>query len=107
MLPQKRDAAAALGATLRFVFGALIEVAQPAEILALGVEKEDINLMVSNADLVLLPQLTYRARRQDAQPIKINLAIEPHGQVNVFRFMETTSSPAIGFDPRCRGHRAE
>jgi hypothetical protein len=55
MLPQKWHESTALRPTLRLVFRALIEVAEPTEILSRHVEQEDVDLMVSDAYLLVLP----------------------------------------------------
>jgi len=53
---QKPHAPTALRSTLRLVFRALIEVAESTEILSRQVEQEDVNLMVSDAHLLVLPK---------------------------------------------------
>ncbi len=56
MLLQKSHVPAALRSTLRLVLRALVEVAEPTEILSRHVEKEDVDLMLSDAHLLVLPQ---------------------------------------------------
>ena len=68
-LSPKGNVAAVHGAALRLVLRALIEPAEPAAICAGSVEKEDVDLMVSNADLLVLPELAHRAAAQDPQPL--------------------------------------
>ena len=56
MLPKKCHLTTAFGAALRLVFRALIEAAQATEVLVSRVEQEHVDLMVSDAHLLLVPE---------------------------------------------------
>ena len=84
VLPQKRHLAAPVGAAFGLVLRALVEAAETAEILAGCVEKEHVDLMVGDADLLLLPELIDRAAAQEAQPLEFSGVIEPDGEIHIF-----------------------
>jgi hypothetical protein len=106
VLTQKGDPAAVHGATVRLVLRALVEAAEPAEIPPGRVEKEHIDLMVSDAGLLLFPELIHRAAAQDAQPVEFGGVIEPHGDIDILGFVnETSSARARGLHSGGRGDR--
>jgi hypothetical protein len=75
MLLQERHLAAAFCLALRLMFRALIEVAESPLVLARRVEKEDVNLMMSDPYRLLLPELMHCAAAKYAQLIEIDRAI--------------------------------
>jgi hypothetical protein len=80
MLLQKRHLAAAVRSALWLVLRALIEVAEAPEVVTGRVEQEDIDLMVGDAHLVVVPESIESLSRQPAQLIKVDDdVIEPHG----------------------------
>src|SRR5688572_9859992 len=56
VLLEKGEIAATVHATLRLVFRALIEAAQATDVLVSRVEQEHVDLMVSDAHLLLVPE---------------------------------------------------
>ena len=56
MLAEKRGVPATLSTTLWLVFRALAEVAQASEIPAGRVQQEGVDLVVSDADLLVVPE---------------------------------------------------
>ena len=94
VLPQERHLAAPVGAAFGLVLRALVEAAETAEILAGRVEKEHLDLIVGDADLLLLPELIHRAAAQEAQPLEFSGVIEPDGEIHIFGFVNMTLSPA-------------
>ena len=107
MLLQKRHLAAAVRSALRLVLRALIEVAEAPDVLTGRVEQEDVDLMVGDAHVIVVPESIESLGRQLAQVVKVDHAIEPYGQVDVLRFVNVASPPAARFKPRRRSDRAE
>ena len=58
MLPKKCHLTTAFGAALRLVFRALIEVAKATEVFVSRVKEKDVDLMVSDSCLPLVPEST-------------------------------------------------
>jgi hypothetical protein len=63
MLFQKQHLAAAVRSALRLVLRTLIEVAEAAEVLTGRVEQEDVDLMVGDAHIVVVPVSIERLSR--------------------------------------------
>ena len=93
MLLEKRHVSASLYLTFRLVFRTLIEVAEATDVLSRCVQQEDVNLMMRDAELLLMPESLQRVRRKSSQIIEVVDTIEPHCQVNVFGFVKKTSPP--------------
>jgi len=95
VLLEKGHVSASRCATLRLVFRTLIESAEATDVLPLCVQQEDVNLMMRDAELLLMPESLQRLRRKPSQIIQAADTIEPHCQVNVFGFVHETSPPPI------------
>jgi hypothetical protein len=98
---QKRHLAAAVRLALRLVLRALIEVAEAPEVLTGRVEQEDVDLMVGDTHVLVVPESIEGLSRQLAQMVEVDDAIEP------CRFVKVASPPAARFRPRRRSDRAE
>ena len=95
MLLEKRHVSASRCATFRLVFRTLIESAEATDVLSLWVQQEDVNLMMRDSELLLMPESLQRFRRKPSKIIQVADTIEPHCQVNIFGFVYETSSPPI------------
>jgi hypothetical protein len=56
MLLEKQQRPASSNAAFRLVFRKLIEMTEPADVLAARVQQDDNDLMVGHTDLLLLPE---------------------------------------------------
>ncbi len=95
VLLEKRHVSASRCATFRLVFRTLIESAEATDVLSLCVQQEDVNLMMRDAELLLMPESLQCSRRKPSKIIQVADTIEPHCQVNVFGFVHETSPPPI------------
>ena len=77
------------------MFRTLIESAEATDVLSLRVQQEDVDLMMRDADLLLMPESLQCSRQKPSKIIQVADTIEPHCQVNVFGFVHETSPPPI------------
>ena len=66
MLLEKRHFSASLHLTFRLVFRTVIEVAEATDVLSRCVQQEDVNLMMRDAELLLMPESLQRFRRESS-----------------------------------------
>jgi hypothetical protein len=109
VLTQKRDTPAVRGATIGLVFRTLVEAAETAEICARPVDKKHIDLMVSDAHLLVVPERVNRTATQDTQTIEVLGIIDPDGHVDVLGFVKggSAAAHAARFESRSGCDRAK
>jgi len=93
MLAEERLAAAARHQAFYLAFGALRERAKPAEIAAApSLPDEDLDLMVSHADLRLLLETLHCQAARPVQHPQAAQVIEPHREIDILAFMPDRDS---------------
>jgi hypothetical protein len=99
VLLEKWHVPASRCATFRLMFRTLIEPAEATDILSPCVQHEDVNLMIRDAELLLMPESLQCSRRKPSKLIQVADTMEPYCQVDVFGFVHETSPPPIWFPP--------